>query len=301
MQFNEFCACLCVLAPLGAGAQSIPGRDLLEFPLGSLAEGGALSLSSGDGFRNPAAAALPPGARARFTVSSLTTGSDQGVAGQIVALTQRGPRATALGITVARAVVTDIVRTETDPQAVGGAVPYGTLVVSAHAARRTAGPATAGVAVRYQRGELDLERRGGVGIDAGVVAENLLGIDGRLAAATFLWRPGTRSREGAAFTGAFDARALGADTLRELRAAYSYSHAPGRSREHFVWLMGRLGPVEGRVGAARTFAASHRTTRARLAIGLHHARYLVAVAREESPFGLSPVYHFTLVTTFARD
>ena len=105
----------------------------------------------------------------------------------------------------------------------------------------------------------------------------------------------------AAFTGAVDARALGADTLRQVRAAYAYSHAPGRSREHFVWLTGRLGPAEGRVGVARTFVATHATTRPRLAIGVHHARYLVAIAREESPFGLSPVYHFTLVTTFARD
>lgn len=301
MRLNEFCVCLCLAVPLEAASQDIPGRDLLEFPLGSLAEGGALSLSSGDGFRNPAAVALPGALRARFTISSLTTGADQGVAGQIVAVSHRGPRKTTLGLAVARAVVSGIVRTETDPQSVGGSVPYGTLVLSAHAARRTAGRATAGVALRYQRGELDLERRSAIGVDAGMVVTNLLGIDGRVALASFLWRPGARSRDGAAFTGAMDARAAGRDTLRELRAGYAYSHAPGRSREHFVSLTGRLGPLEGRVGVARTFAASHGTTRPRLAIGLHHARYLVAVAREESPFGLSPVYHFTLVTSFARD
>ena len=84
MRVNEFCVWLCLAVPLEAASQDIPGRDLLEFPLGSLAEGAALSLSSGDGFRNPAAVALPVALRARFTISSLTTGADQGVAGQIV-------------------------------------------------------------------------------------------------------------------------------------------------------------------------------------------------------------------------
>lgn len=301
MRLNEFCLWLCLATPVGAAAQDIPGRDLLEFPLGSLAEGGALSLSSGDGFRNPAAVLLPAARRARFTISSLTTGADQGVAGQILAVAYQGPRETTLGLAVARAAVSGIVRTETDPQSIGGAVPYGTLVVSAHAARRTAGRATVGAALRWQRGELDLDQRSAVGIDAGVVVADLLGIDGRVALASFLWRPGTRSRDGAAFTGAIDGRAAGRDTLREVRVSYAYSHAPGRSREHFASVAGRLGPLEGRVGVARTSGTSHGTTRPRLAIGLHQARYFVAVAREESPYGLSPVYHFTLVTSFARD
>ena len=287
--------------PVTADAQRIPGRDLFEFPLGSLAEGGALSVTTGDGFRNPAALVLGGAMRARFTVSSLTTGADQAVAGQIVGAAYRLPRDVTAGVSLARAAVSGIVRTTIDPEPVGEEVPYGTLVVSAQAARPVTRHASAGVALRYVHGELDRERRGGVGIDAGVVATNLLGIDARAALASFLWRPGDASGGGAALTGAVDVRVAGRDSLGQVRAGYAYSHATGLSREHFVSVSGRLGPLEGRVGVARTYAASRGETRPRLAIGLHYARYLVSVAREESPSGLSPVYHFTLVATFARD
>jgi hypothetical protein len=301
MQFKDFCAWCTLVMPVVADAQRIPGRDLFEFPLGSLAEGGALSVSTGDGFRNPAALALGSAMRARFTVSSLTTGADQAVAGQIVGIAYRLPRDVTAGLSLARAAVSGIARTGMDPEPLGEEIPYGTLVVSAQAARPVARHAAAGVALRYAHGELDRERRGGVGIDAGMVAENLLGIDGRAALATFLWRPGQGSDGGAALTAAVDFRVAGRDSLRQVRAGYAYSHAAGLSREHFVSASGRLGPLEGRLGVARTWMSARGETRPRLAIGLHYARYLVSVAREESPSGLSPVYHFTLVATFARE
>jgi hypothetical protein len=300
MRLNDFCAWCALVVPIAAEGQGIPGRDLLEFPLGSLAEGAALSTATGDGFRNPAALALGPAMRARFTVSSLTTGPDQAVAGQIAAVAYRLPRDLTVGLSMARAAVSGIVRTGDDPQPLGEDVPYGTLVLSAQGARAVTRHVTAGVALRYLQGELDRARRDGVGVDAGVVAGDLLGIDGRAAVATFLWCPGGSAGDEPALTGAVDARVLGGDSLRQVRAGYAYSHTARLSREHYVSLSGRAGPLEGRLGVARTYAASRGVTRPRLAIGLHHARYVVSVAREESPYGLSPVYHFTLVATFAR-
>ena len=295
MRRNEFCALLLFVAARITGAQEIPGRDLLEFPLGSLAEGTALSLATGDGFRNPAAIALPRGLRARFTVSSLTTGSQQGVAGQIVAVALAVPSEVTAALTVARASVDGIVRTETDPQSIGGDVPYGTIIVSAIAARRPAPNIVTGLAVRYQTGEIDQDRRAALGIDAGMVMTDLLRVDGRLGLTSFLWRPGVHAGDGAAFAGAFDARVAGHDSLAQMRAGYSYNDAPGLSREHFAFVGGRLGRWEARGGLARTEVTSRFTSRARFAVGFHYERYAVSVAREESPTGLAPVYHFTFV------
>jgi hypothetical protein len=297
MSRNGFCVLvLAAFAQLG-GAQQVPGRDLLEFPLGSLAEGAALSLATGDGFRNPAAIALPRHVRARFSVSSLTTGSDQGVAGQILAAQVLFPTQVTAGITIARAAVEGIVRTESDPQAIGGEVPYHTLVVSAIAARRPTATVTTGMALRYQMGELEADRKSAAGIDAGVIVERLLGVDGRLGLTSFLWRPGSGNRSGAAFAAAFDGRVLGRDSLSQLRAGYSFNDAQGLSREHFVSTSARLGAWEGRAGIAWVRLFARTASRSRLALGFHYARYAVGVSREESPLELAPVYHFTFITT----
>jgi hypothetical protein len=297
MRRKEFWAALLVVVPLAGRAQQIPGRDLLEFPLGSLAEGPALSVLTGDGFRNPASIMLAPKVRARFSISSLTTGDDQGVAGQIVSVAMAGPREVTGGFTVSRASVQGIVRTDTDPQSIGGDMPYSILVVSAVAARRPAPNLTTGIAVRYQSGELDTSHRSALGIDAGLVMQGLLHVDGRMGLTSFLWRPGVGSGDGLALAGAFDGRVLGRDSTAQLRAEYSYSDAPGLSREHFASTAGRLGRWDGRVGISRTQVAGRWTTRSRLAVGLHYGRYVVGVAREESPIGLPAVYHFTIVTT----
>jgi hypothetical protein len=297
MRRKGFWAVLLVLVPLAGRAQQIPGRDLLEFPLGSLAEGPALSLMTGDGFRNPASIMLAPNVRARLSVSSLTTGADQGVAGQIVSLAIAAPRDVSGGLTISRASVQGIVRTDTDPQSIGGDVPYDILVVSAIAARRPAPNLITGIALRYQTGELDTSHRSALGIDVGVVMGGLLHVDGRLGLTSFLWRPGLSSGDGLALSGAFDGRVLGRDSTAQLRAEYSYTDAPGLSREHFASTSGRLGRWDGRAGISRTQVAGRWTTRSRLAVGLRYARYVVGVAREESPIGLAAVYHFTFVTT----
>jgi hypothetical protein len=301
MRGKDFCALLLTVWPGLSAAQRIPGRDLLEFPIGSLTEGPALSFLSADGFRNPASIVVPTGALARFAVSSLTTGADQGVAAQIVSAAIRVPQDVTLGISFARAAVDGIVRTDTDPQSLGSDVPYNTMVLSLAAAQRTAPHVTAGAAMRYQRGELDTERRAGIGLDAGIVLDSLFGADARFAFSSFLWRPGTKSGEGPAYSAAFDMLVYGRDSLgARVRTSYSFTLAPGISREHFVAGSVTYGPLEGRVGAGRAEVAGHTTTRPRFALGFRHGTYLVAVSREEGRNGLSPVYHFTVVAQVGK-
>ena len=294
MRRNGFWLCI-VLVPGLLQAQPVPGRDLLDFPIGSFAEGPAVSITTRDGLRNPAAVLLPDRARARFSVSSLTTSTEQGVAGRIASLAFAAPREFTAALTIVRADVVDIVHTENDPSSVGEDVQYNTLVVSGAAAWRPAPNVTTGLALRYHTGQVDVTRSSVLGIDAGILIENLWRVDGRLGLSSFLWRPGAVSGDGASFAGAFDARIAGPDSLRELRGAYSYSHAPGLTREHFLSASGRLGHWEARAGVARSMQSTRSSTRARLGVGLHYRDYVVGVAREDTPQGLSPVYHFTFV------
>ena len=76
MRCLSFAACAALLLPSPSDAQQIPGRDLLQYPLGTLAEAPALATETGDGFQNPAAIRLPPGALIRGTVVALRTPTD---------------------------------------------------------------------------------------------------------------------------------------------------------------------------------------------------------------------------------
>ena len=236
----------------------------------------------------------------RFSVSSLTTSTEQGVAGQILAMAVAAPRGVTAALSIARAEVAGISPTDGSPEAIGGDLEYNTLVVSGIAARRYAPNLVAALALRYHTGQVEFTRESALGVDAGVFFEHLGRVDGRIGIASFLWRPGTQSGEGAAITAAGDARMLGVDSIREARVGYSYSNAPGISREHFVSINGRYRRWEGRVGVAQGSVSSQVSTRMRLALGWRYADYFIGVAREDTPDGLSPVYHFTFVATIPR-
>ena len=285
-----------LVARTAALGQQIPGRDLFDFPLGSVAEGAALALQSGDGLRNPAGILLPTGARGRLSISSLLTSSEQGVSAQLASAAMLW-RGNTLGISVARASVTGIARTDSDPQSVGGDVPYGALVVSALAARRQSRDLSAGLAVRLLRGEFDLTTRTAIGIDGGVVAEHLTRLDARVAASSFFWRPASESGDGQTLSVSGDLRAVGKSDTRAARAGYAFSSTPGLSREQYFFTSARYLAWEARTGVAWTDAFSHSATRWRLAVGVHVDRYFAAIAREDSPSGVAPSYQFTLTST----
>jgi hypothetical protein len=288
------------LASIALPAQQLPGRDLFDLPIGALAEGTALSLFAGDGLRNPASLYVSAAEQGRLSLSSLATGREQQVSGQTIAAAY-AVRGTTFGITLARSSVSDIARTDTDPQTIGPDVPYSLLVLSLAGARREARALTTGIALRYQTGELDTERRNEFGIDAGVILDSIAKRDITVAASSFLWRPGARGESGAAFSAAADVRALTLTALGNttMRLGYTWTGTMQSSNEHFGYATFRARVWEARIGAARVVTGTDATTRLRIALGARSGRYRLGVAREENPYGVAPSWVFMLVTHLA--
>ena len=281
----------------GSAAQGIPGRDLLELPIATVAEAPVLARLAGDGLWNPATIFLRNGARLRLTGASLEGPSDQGVTAQLVAAAYALRPRTTLGVAAFRASVADLVQTGDDPQSIGSEIPYTTSLISATLARRTNEFVTLGVSARYRFGELAGDRSGAVGVDGGLAADGLGWRDARVAASTFLWRPANDAAERTRFSVGGDLRLAGGDSLREVRAGLAGAFTERLSREQYAFAAGRYGAFEGRTGLLRLSAYGNADWRFRVGMGLHRGRYLVAVAREESGAGLRATYAFTLTST----
>ena len=284
-----------IALPGALPAQWVPGRDLLDFPLGTVGEAPALATGARIGLWNPAAISTDD-ARATFGVAALATPADQGVSAQLAGLAVRIQGGATVGLSVVRASVRDLLRTEEDPRSVGE-VRYATTLVSAMAARRSGNHLITGLAVRYRAGQLGSTNRGGVALDGGVVLRALGSRDGRLAASTFLWSPANQADERATFTGAGDLRLTGARSPHELRAGYSYAATERGVREHFPFVSARRRIWQGRGGFTRSEAHGDARWRLRLGVGVYYARYAVAVSREESGAGLDAIYQFSLSST----
>jgi hypothetical protein len=279
-------------------AQRVPGRDLLHYPIGTLAEASSLALDSGDGFQNPAALRLSDGTKLRGTVVALNTGTDRGVSAQLASLAVALPDEITVGFSAVRATINGIGHTLNDPQPIGRDVPYSTLVLSLSGARRSLEHLTSGIAVRYRTGEVDGMRRSTFGLDGGLIADRVLGYDARIGLSSFLWGPGTGDGKDASFTAAFDARAIGPDSTHQARVGYSYTFADGASAGHYVFLSGRYARWIARGGIARTDVFGSTDTALRLALGVQYARYTVGLSREDSAGGFDPTYQFVLSGVF---
>lgn len=283
------------LCPVAAWGQSgeIPGRDLLTFPIGLTAEAPALGTSAGSGLWNPATALLPDSSRWRLSVSAMNAPSDISVSAQVfsVATAWRG---TTFGLSVARAAVNDITRTDTDPESIGDPVPYGTTMVSLDVARRLTSKLSLGVALRERNGTLDDVSRTGVSVDFGVVAEHLTRHDIRVGTSTFLLTPGAAASERASWLFGIDGRVAGPDSTHNVRVGYSLQVAQALFTEHYIFASARFGDWEVRGGPLQTDIFAGANIRMRLGIVLHYAGYTVGVAREDGVNGLAPTYQFTL-------
>jgi hypothetical protein len=279
-------------------AQPLPGRDLLDFPLGTIAEAPAFAGQAAGGLHNPAALRIPDGRRLRLSAAQLNASADQGVSGQVASAELRVRPRTIVGVSLARASVAQILRTDAgDPTAVGTVV-YDATVLSATAAHRLTPKLAIGAAGRYRYGRQDTLSTGALGADVGIVVDQLTWVDARIGLSTYLWRPDAVRFDRPGLNAAVDARFAGSDAEHEARGGYSYARGGGGSAEHYVFTSGRLRNIEGRLGTARWSGASGAEWRTRLGLGLHYARFSVGVAREQSGAVLDPLYQFTISSVF---
>jgi hypothetical protein len=292
---------VCLFGQTAAGAstvaaQRVPGRELLQFPLGTLDRAAALGSGIGDGLGNPATIVLPESDRARLGIGSLQTSDEQGVTIYLAGAALNLPRRFTAGLSVVRATVDDIYRTGTDPTAIGSQIEYNTTVYSASIARQNGGRVSTGVSVRYRTGEIDRANGAAIGVDGGVLIRHIPFADASVGVATFLWRPANGEDERTSLNVAGDLRLMGSER-RGARAGYGLTITEGRERDHFGYAVGRYGRWEGIVGALYSETYGSSSWRNRLGVRLNYGEYLVGVARESQDAGFSATYQFTLAMT----
>jgi hypothetical protein len=284
-------AAAAALSPLGA--QQVPGRDLFQFPLGTLAEAPAFADAAGGGFWNPATIALHGRGRLLLSAAALNSSPEQSVSSQLGTLAYQLRGGLTAGFSVAQSSVSDLPRTDTDPQSIGGAIPYRSTIVSAVVAAER-GPMTLGLALRRRTAAVDQVRGAETSIDLGGVLTRPRGLPVRLALSSFLLSP-SRGLERASAVGAVEGYL---PVAADVRAGLSYQQDRGSGSERFIYAAGHAGAFELRGGFARQSAFSASTTRLRLGVGLRYAHYLVGIAREDGTAGLGATYQFLLTTVF---
>lgn len=280
----------------GAAAQSVPGRDLLEFPLGLLAEAAPLSSQMTGGLWNPATGALRSPSRAAVGFAGLTSPQDQGVRlNQLAGAYRVRPGITALA-SLASASVSDLYRTETDPQSLGSELSYSTTLLSAGLAG-VRKDVRAGIMARYRRGTSDSERRGSFAVDGGVILDRIAGLPVRVAASTFLLTPGMGNDE-TTYAAAADIPVFVRDSTVMIRLGQAISHTEDRGREAYTFATAHLRALDLNGGLSRGFAFGNSSARWRAGCGLRYRGYTVAIAREGGAAGLGASYQFLFTRIF---
>ena len=271
-----------LLGSRGAAAQRVAGRDLLEFPLGILAEAPALSEQMGGGLWNPASAMLRPGTRASFGFAGLTTPQDVGVRLEMIAGAYRLKPNITGSLSVAEASVSDILRTDTDPQSLGGEVPYGTTVVSAGLATIYES-ATLGLSTRFRWGNVDRDRSSAFAVDAGAIVDRVAGSPVRVALSTFLVGPsGTAD---ASYFAAADVPVFARDSTVMVRGGLSMTRTESRGDERYAFGTASYRRIDVSAGMSTVHEFGNSSRRWRLGLGLHHAGYTVATCIKLSNIG----------------
>jgi len=300
-----FAALASALLSAPAAAQKVPARDLFEFPLGLLADAPALSTRMTASLWNPASRSADSTVRAEIGLAGLTTPQNQGVQLGMIGGEYRVRRDLSASLSFAQASVSDLIRTETDPQSIGGEIPYGTSLLSAGLAMtnrrlvrgaRSLGIWSAGVAARYRWATVDNDHGGALSLDGGVIADSLLGTPLRGAASTFLFSP-ARSGEAATFMTAIDAPVYHRDSSLAVRLGYSLSATQSRGRDDYVFTSVDHRWFNATAGFDWSTAFGDRDRRLRLGISLRYASYDVAIGREEGAAGLGANYQFLVTRT----
>lgn len=295
---------LCVTTP-AVNAQTVPspapvpGRALLDFPLGTLGEVPALAGSAG-GLFNPAAIVVGAPFRLRAAAAHLDAPRDRGASGEVVSVVGARGRS-ALGVGIARMGVSGLERTGDGDTQVLGSIPYYTYVASLTGAYRIGGPLGGHVALaaaaRYRAAHADTVDGSTSALDVGVLADRLAGkADARVALSTYLWRPGKEDVELPGVHFGADARVAGPDDAHEARVGLAYDATRGGTSEKGLYVSGRWRIVEARGGVAQAVAFGTTQTRTRIGVGFHAARFTVGVGNESSDPGFGPMWQFTLST-----
>jgi hypothetical protein len=292
-----FAALASISLAIPAAAQQVPGRDLLDFPLGLLAESAPLSSRMTGGFWNPATSMLSSNARAEFGFAGLTTPQEQGVRLDMVAGSFRVRPSVTATLSVAQASVSDILRTETDPQSLGGEIQYGTTLASAGVAT-TRGNITAGAAARYRWASIDAQRSGVFALDLGAIVDRVAGTPVRVAVSTFLLTP-SRSKEAPTYLAAADLPLIRRDSTFVLRGGYSFSRTDGRGREDYGFATTSYRQFDASAGVAETSVFGNHDRRWRLGVGFRYAGYTAAIGREDGAAGIGGSTQF-LITRAIR-
>src|SRR5688500_13229587 len=297
MRHWTFALALAALTPPLGGAQRVPGRDLLQFPVAALDRPAALGTELADGLGNPASLALLSGARLRVGAAALQTPDAQAVSAQLLAAAHSLSERIVVGISVARWSVDDIASTTSTPEVSDVDVSYNTAMLSLSAARRNTKHVSVGLSLRARTGSVAGMRRTAVAVDGGVLLDSLWR-DARVGVASFLWRPAQTEHERTTIHVAGDLRVWGTSELREARAGLAADVTEPDERLEFLYASGRSGPLAVRVGLARAVRWENGSWRPRLGVGFHYDKYVVAVAREEGADGVGAVYQFTINATY---
>jgi hypothetical protein len=282
---------LAILHSRGVGAQRVAGRDLLDFPLGTLAEAPVLSAEMSGSIWNPASTMLRPGTRAAFGFAGLTTPQDIGVKLEMIGGAYRLKPNLTGSVSVAEASVADILKTETDPTSLGGEISYGTTVLSAGLATRYKS-ATAGVSARYRWGNVGGDHSSAFATDVGASIDNIAHTPIRIAVSTFLLSPnGTAD---ASFLAAADLPVFRRDSTAMIRAGMSEMRTTGRGDERYAFATGKYRQIDLSCGMATVHEFGNSSRRWRLGLGVHRAGYTVAIGREDGGAGFGGSYQFVL-------
>jgi len=290
-----FAASALVCLTSAATAQQVPGRDLLEFPVGLLAEAPPISRTMTGGFWNPANAALSPGVRAEVGFAGLTTPQDEGIRLQMVGAAFRVRPSITAALSYVQASVNDVIRTETDPTSLGE-IPYGTSLLSAGAST-TRGDLSLGTAVRYRWASFDNVHAQSFSLDVGARLDHVAGTPLRVAASTLLLTP-NHAADTPTYMLGLDAPILRRDSLFELRAGYSASRTYGRGREDYGFGTASFRQLDMSAGVSQTSVYGTVAQRLRLGVGLRYANYTVAFGREDGAAGFGASYQFLITRVF---
>ena len=126
---------------------------------------------------NPASRSADSSARADIGLAGLTTPQDQGVQLDMIGGAYRIRPGLTAALSFAQASVSDILRTETDPQSIGGEIPYGTTSPLGRprddAAASSFGTWSAGLAARYRWATVDQDHGGAFALDGGVIVDKI--------------------------------------------------------------------------------------------------------------------------------